>query len=385
MKKANKNKKTIQLPFLGEMAVSLGRTILGIVLGLLVSGILILISGVNPFVAYASIIRGAFGSPQAFSNVLVRSSPLLLGGVAVAVGIKTGVWNTGIEGYMYIGAIGATLVGVHDFGLPPILHILFCFLSAAVFAGLWGAIPGYLKAYKGVNEVTCTIMLNYVAIYLTNWIVSSVPGLAEIGAFYPMSLALSENACLPVLMKGTSLHPGPFIGIVVCIVFYFIINYTSFGYRTRMLGANPEGARYAGVNSKRQIMIMIIVGAIIGGVAGAIEVMGLKHRLYMEFVTNVGYESVAVALLAGGNSVGVIFAAFLFAALKAGGATMSIETGVSSSMNSIIIAMCMLFVIGVGVADQRFANRLVAADKETETEDNEGNAKLENIERKEAR
>lgn len=363
---AEKKQKTIWVPLLGDVAVSLSRTLIGIILGLIASGVLIGISGVNPFVAYGALIRGAFGNEQALANVLVRSSPLLLGGVAVAIGIKTGVWNTGIEGYMYIGAIGATIIGVKNLGLPPIVHILLCFVFAMLFAGIWGAIPGYLKAYKGVNEVTCTIMLNYVAIYLTNWIVSDVNGIAEKDAFYPMSLSYSSEACLPVLMKGSSLHPGPFIGIAVCLIFYFIINRTSFGYRTRMLGANPIGARYAGVNSRKQIMTMIIIGAMIGGLSGAIEVMGLKQRLYMEFVTGVGYESVAVALLAGGNAFGVILAALFFAALKAGGATMSIETGVASSMNSIIIAMCMLFVIGVGVVDSRRKNKILATDNDTD-------------------
>ncbi|MCC6095331.1 MAG: ABC transporter permease [Eubacterium sp.] len=360
---SNRKKNTMYIPFLGDIAVSTGRTLLGIALGLLASAILIMISGVNPLAAYASLLNGAFGSPQAFSNVLVRASPLLLGGIAVSIGVKTGVWNTGIEGYMYIGAIGATLVGVHNLGLPPVLHILLCVLAAVILAGLWGAIPGYLRAYKGVNEVTSTIMLNYVAIYLTNWLVSDVTGLADKGAFYPMSLPLADSACLPILMKGTSLHPGPFLGIAVCLVFFFVINYTAFGYRTRMIGSNPFAAKYAGANSRRQIMTMIVLGAMIGGLSGAIETMGLKYRLYMDFVTGVGYESVAVALLAGGNPISVILAAFFFAALKAGGATMSIETGVASSMNSIIIAMCMLFVIGVGIVDSRRTRKVVSTDK----------------------
>ena len=371
MKKENilNKSKVIHVPLLGDLVVSLGRTLLGIALGLFASGILILISGVNPFVAYGALLRGAFGSMQAFSNVLVRSSPLLLGGIAVAIGVKTGVWNTGIEGYMYIGAIGASVLGVKDLGLPPILHIIVCFIMAAIFAGVWGAIPGFLRAYKGVNEVTCTIMLNYTAIYLTNWVVSRVVGIADVEAFYPMSLEYDPSACLPILLKGSSLHPGPFIGIILCLIFYFVINFTSFGYRTRMLGLNPHGARYAGVDSKRQIMIMMIVGAMIGGLSGAVEVMGLKHRLFMEFVTGVGYESVAVALLAGGNPIGVILAALFFAVLKAGGATMSIETGVASSMNSIIIALCMLFVIGIGFSDSRKNKRLSLKDDEDENDE----------------
>lgn len=364
--KTGKKTRTLRIPILGEMAVSLGRTVFGIVLGLLASGVLIAISGVNPFVAYGSLLRGAFGSMSALSNVLVRACPLLLGGIGVALGIKAGVWNIGMEGYMYLGAIGAALVGVMDLGLPSIVHILLCLVCAGVFAAIWGMIPGYLRAYKGVNEVTCTIMMSYIAIYLTNWVISSVPLVAEVGAFYPMSQKFASTALLPILMGGSSLHPGPFVAIALCLIFHFILNYTPFGYRTKMLGANPHAARYAGVDARKQIVMIIMIGAVIGGLAGAVECMGLKRRVYMEFVTGVGYESVAVALLAGGNPLGVILSALFFAALKTGGATMSIETGVISSMNSIIIALCMLFVIGVGVADSRRMKKIVDNSKDDE-------------------
>ena len=372
MKKLNQTS-FLKLPFLGDMAVSFGRTVFGIVLGLIASAVLIAISGVNPFLAYGALIRGAFGNAQALSNVLVRASPLLHGGIGVSLGIKAGVWNIGMEGYMYLGAIGASMVGILELGLPPFFHFLICFLCAAAFSAVWGLIPGYLKAYKGVNEVTSTIMMSYIAIYLTNWVVSSFAPIAEIGKFYPMSKQFASTALLPILMKGSSLHPGPFLAILLCVIFYFILNYTSFGYRTKMLGANPNAAKYAGVDARKQIMLIIMIGAIIGGLSGAVEVMGLKRRVYMEFVTNVGYESVAVALLAGGNPLGVIFSALFFAALKAGGATMSIETGVISSMNSIIIATCMLFVIGVGVVDSRRLSRVVDNSKDDDdAEENVG-------------
>ena len=378
MKELNKTK-ILTIPILGDLAVSFARTLFGIALGLVASGVLITLSGVNPFTAYAALIRGAFGNAQSLSNVLVRASPLLLGGIGVSLGIKAGVWNIGMEGYMYLGAIGASMVAVFDLGLPPIIHILLCFIVAALFAAVWGLIPGYLRAYKGVNEVTATIMMSYIAIYLTNWVVSSVPMIAEEGAFYPMSKKFADSALLPILMKGSSLHPGPFAAILLCIVFHFILNYTSFGFRTKMLGANPNAARYAGIDAKKQIMMIIMLGAIIGGLSGAIECMGLKRRVYMEFVTNVGYESVAVALLAGGNPLGVIFSALFFAALKAGGATMSIETGVVSSMNSIIIAMCMLFVIGVGVVDNRRLKKVVDNSKDDETEEKSEDSAAEGV------
>ncbi|MCI2058587.1 MAG: ABC transporter permease [Oscillibacter sp.] len=352
MKSVTKSK-MIRMPLIGDVMMSGARTVIGIVMGLVAGGILIALSGVNPFAAYASMLRGAFGSLPAFSNVLVRASPLLLGGIGVAMGIKAGVWNTGIEGYMYLGAIGAAVVAIQPLSIPPILHVLLSFVVGMLFAAVWGLIPGYLRAYKGVNEVTSTIMLNYVAIYLTSWLVSSPQPLAEEGAFYPMSKLFQESAQLPILMRGTSLHPGAFIGIAICLLFYFILNYTPFGFRTRMLGSNINAARYSGVDTKKQVVFIMVIGAILGGLSGAIEVTGLKHRVYMEFVTGTGYQSVAVALLAGGNPLGVILTALFFAALKAGGATMSIETGVGASMTDVIIALCVIFVIAVGVDGRR--------------------------------
>lgn len=351
--KAKAGPRIVKLPFIGELVMSGTRTIVGIALGLLAGGVLIAISGVNPFVAYWAMLKGAFGSMAAFSNVLVRASPLLLGGIGVSLGIKAGIWNTGIEGYMYLGAIGAAVVAIPNLSLPPVLHVLLVFIVGMAFAAVWGLIPGYLRAHKGVNEVTSTIMLNYVAIYLTSWLVSPPQFLAEIDAFYPMSKIFQDSAQLPILMRGTSLHLGPFIGLALCVVFHYVLNHTSFGFRTRMLGSNPNAARYSGVNTKKQIVLTMVIGAMLGGLAGAIEVAGLKRRVYMDFVTGVGYESVAVALLAGGSPLGVIATALFFSVLKVGGAAMSTETGVGASMISVIIALCVIFVIGVGVNERR--------------------------------
>ena len=327
MKTLNREK-IVKIPILGNVIFSSGRTLLGVLLGLVAGGFLIALYGVNPFAAYGAILRGAFSSLASFTNVLVRSSPLLLGG------------------------IGAAIVGVMDLGLPPIVHILLCFLVGILIAAAWGFIPGYLRAYKGVNEVTCTIMMSYIAIYLCNWVVSGSP-IADTAAYYPMTLPFAKSALMTIFMKGTSLHAGPFIGIILGLVFHFVLKYTPFGFRTRMLGLNPNAAQYAGVNSKKQIVIVMMVGAILGGLSGAIECCGLKSRLYMEFVSGVGYESVAVALVAGGEPIGVVISALFFSVLKVGGATMSIETGIGASMTSVIIALCVLFVVGVGVADEK--------------------------------
>lgn len=353
----------ISLPGIGDLALSGARPLIGIFLGLLAGAGLIALSGVNPIDAYVAMLKGALGSPQAISNVLVRASPLLLGGVGVAIGIRAGIWNIGIEGYMYAGAIGGAIVGINTLPVPPIIHITLSILVAVVFAAIWGLGPAYLRAYRGVNEVVSTIMMNYVAIYLTSWLVHEPSFMAEPGSFFPMSLLVAPTAKLPILMSGTSLHPGFVIGIAACVLLYLVLRFTPFGFRTRMLGANPEAARYAGVNVKRQILYVFIIGAMMGGLAGVIEILGLKQRVYMDFVAGVGYESVAVALLAGGNPLAVIASALFLSALKAGGATMSIQTGVGGPMTVVIIALCVLFVIGVGFGERK---RIERADKAKE-------------------
>ena len=358
MNKTEKSPNNVNITFLGQLWSAIKRPLLGIFLGLLAGGLLIASSGVNPIDAYVAMARGAFSSLQSFSNVLVRSSPLLLGGVGVAIGIKSGVWNIGTEGYMYMGALGAATVGILPLNIPPFLHIILCFFAGAIAAGIWGFIPGYLRAYHGVNEVTVTIMMNYAAQYFCSWMVHEPQFMAEPGSFFPMSLSIAQTAKLPILMRGTSLHPGFIIGIVLCIIFFLIIRLTSFGFQIRMLGTNPEAARYAGVNTKKQILTVFIVGAMLGGLAGTIEILGLKYRVYMDFVAGVGNESVAVALLANGNPIGVIASALFLSALKVGGATMSISTGVGGPATTIIIALCVLFVIAMGHSEPKRFLRL---------------------------
>jgi len=366
MKNTKKLKEFILLPGLGQLVLSGARPLIGILLGLLAGAGLIALSGVNPLDAYAALLKGAVGSPQSIANVFVRASPLLIACVGVAIGIKAGVWNIGAEGYMYAGAIGAAAVGLIPLPVPPIVHILLALLAAMVISVIWGIGPAYLRAYRGVNEVVTTIMMNYVAIFFVSWLVHEPQPMAEPGSFFPMSKIIVPTVKLPILMSGTSLHPGFIIGILACILFFLVIQFTPFGFRTRMLGANPEAARYAGVNVKKQIVFALLIGALMGGVAGAFEILGLKMRVFMDFVAGVGYEAVAVALLAGGNPLGVIASALFFSALKAGGATMSIQTGVGAPMTIVIEALCVIFVIGVGYSERKRLKRLEKADKEDE-------------------
>lgn len=366
MNKRKKRPEFISLPGIGELYLAGARPLIGVFLGLLSGAVIIIFSGVNPLEAYSALLVGSLGSPRAFANVLVRASPMLLAGVGVAVGIKAKVFNIGAEGYMYMGAIGAALVAIPRLPVPPLVHVLLSFLAAMALASLWGLIPAFLRAYRGVNEVVTTIMFNYVAIYFVSWMVHEPQPMAEPDSFFPMSRLIAPTAKLPILLKGSSLHPGFIFGLLACISFYLIIRYTTFGFRTRMLGVNPNAGRYAGMNVKRQILIVLVVGATMGGAAGAFEILGLKTRVYMDFVSGVGYEAVAAALLANGNPLGVIASALFFSSLKAGSATMSIQTGVGAPVTVVIEALCVIFVIAIGFGERRRLRKKEKTENEVE-------------------
>ncbi len=346
-----------------KLLFSGGRPILAIILALLVSAVLILLDGANPLKAYAALIDGSVGSLSALANTGVRASPLILAGIGTAFALQAGLLNVGAEGQIYAGAIGATAVGIMPLPIPSWLHITLAMVAAFVVGGLWGLVPGYLKAYRGISEVVISLMMNYIGIYVASYLVHEPQPLAEKGAFYPESPMVSPGAQLPILIPGTSLHIGIILGIVLCVAVYLLLRYTSFGFKIRLMGANPEAARYSGVKISRQILLILVIGSAIGGLAGAGEVLGLKLRLFDFFVGGVGYQAVAVALLANGNPLGVILAGLFFGALKAGANKMQIAVGIATPMATVIQALCVMFVIGIGFGERVIRAKLKSTDQ----------------------
>jgi len=341
----------IVLPGIGGLVLSGGRPIFAIILAFTVSAIMIIIQGANPLEAYGAMLRGSFGSVAALANTCVRAAPLLLGGLGVALGFKAGLLNVGIEGQIYLGGSAAAAVGIMPLPVPPWLHLLLA-VSAGFLGGVvWGLIPAYLKAYRGISEIVVTLMLNYVGIQLCSLLVHAPSPLAEKGAFFPQSPPILASAHLPILIKGTSLHLGIVIGVVAALIIYFVLRYTPFGMRTRMTGQNPVAARYAGVNIKKQTILVLLLSCGLGGLAGTGEVLGLKLRLFDYFSGGLGYDSIAVALMANSNPIGVIFSAFFFGALRAGAGKMETAVGIKSPIVQVIQALAVLFVIMIGFAE----------------------------------
>jgi ABC-type uncharacterized transport system permease subunit len=347
-----KERKAILISSLGGFIIPSSRPLLAIVLALTVSSVLILARGANPIAAYIAMFQGAFGSVAALANTGVRASPLLFAGLGVALGFKAGLLNVGAEGQIYAGGIASTAVGIFPIPVPPWLHLLLAIAAGFVGGAIWGLIPAYLRAFRGVSEIVVTLMLNYVGIQLASFLVQEYAPLGAEGVFYPQSPPILPTARLPILIKGTSLHGGIALGLAFGLILHFVLRYTNFGFRTRMVGENPEAARYAGVNVKRQLFSVLLIACGLGGLAGTGEVIGLKVRLFDRFSQGLGYDAIAVALMANGDPLGTILTAIFFGALRAGAGKMQVVVGIETPIASVIQALAVLFVIAIGFAER---------------------------------
>ena len=324
------------------------RPVVSILLAFLVSGVIIYLQGKNPLEAYSAVLRGAFGSKVAIGNTCVRTTPLLIGALGMTLGIRGGLFNVGGEGQLYLGAAAATAVGLLPLPVPSWVHILLAIIAGILGGSFWALLPALLRAFRGISEIVVTIMLNFVGIYFASYLVHEPKLLAQEGASYAQSRTILESAILPILVKGTSMHLGIIIAVILGIILHFVLKYTTFGFRTRMVGANPDAANYVGINVKYSLLITFLIMGGFYGLMGTVEVLGLKYALYDNFSQGLGYETIAVALLGGANPIGVIFSAFFFGALKAGGNLMQQTVGIPSSMVQVIQALAVLFIVGFG-------------------------------------
>ncbi|NDJ51604.1 MAG: ABC transporter permease [Chloroflexi bacterium] len=296
-----------------------------------------------------ALIDGAFLRPRAFSDTLVSATPLILTGLSVAVAFRAGLFNIGAEGQFLIGAVAAAFIG-YAVNLPPVLHAIVCILAGAAGGALWGFIPGILKARLGAHEVINTIMMNFIAIFLTDWLVSGP--MRDPGSSFARTPSIFPSAQLPQLGEvfpnvfGASdqLHIGFVLAILAAFGMWWLINKTTVGFELRTTGSNPDAAQYAGVRVERNVILAMTLAGALAGLAGAIEVQGLNRNLAQFFAAGYGFDAIAVALLAQNNPIGIIPAGIMFGALTTGSAILQIRTGVSADIVLIIQALILLFV-----------------------------------------
>ena len=310
-------------------------------IGLVIGALIMLAFGYDPAAAYFSLFIGAFGSPVGIAETLAFAVPLMLTAITFALGVKGGLFNIGAEGQVYIGAIGAVAVGAL-LQLPPGLHLIAATASAAVLGAIWALPPALLKVWRGVHEVVSTIMLNWVAYYLTIYLAIyylAEPGRAE------RTMPVLPTARYPLLVEGSSLTMVFFVALAFCVAIHLFLQGTRAGYEIRLMGANPDAARYAGVSPWRTTILNFVVGGIASGLAGASQILGRPPAwsLYATLgnVATFGFDGIGVALIGRNHPLGIVLAAILYGGLKNGGRYMEYHAGVCSELvraiNGIII------------------------------------------------
>lgn len=334
---------------------SLLLTLIALVCSLLVGAIILFLAGFNPLLAYQNIFQGAFGSRIAISQTLLKTTPLLIIGIGVAVSFKGSAFNIGAEGQFYAGALGTTLCEMvfHEVILPPSVMIALCLFSAFIFGGLWGAIPGYLKAYRQASEVVTSVMLTSVAILSIGFLVQQGGPIAEPRGFYPETQEIAEIAKLPYIWDGTRLHFGFIIALVIVVLLYIFLEKTTWGYKIKATGQNALAAEYAGINVGVVTTFTMALSGAIAGLAGGIEVLGTSWKLYVGLSPGYGYSAIAVALLGRLNPFGIVFSALLFGMLNTGSNQMARSIGIPSTLAAVLQAVVLLFVVGFSILENR--------------------------------
>lgn len=316
--------------------------LIAIMLALLVGAVLLLMAGNNPVEAYVSLLNGAFGSSHRFAETVVKAIPLAILGIGVSVAFRANIWNIGGDGQFTLGAIFAMAAALY-LPWPVALLLPVTFVAAFVGGALWGGLAGYLKARFNANEVITTLMMNYVAVYLLEWLVKG-PMMDPQGHGFPQTALLAEELRLPILLAGTRLHAGMAMALILALLGYFFWK-TVLGFKIQLVGESPKVAEYSGINVPRITVVTMVISAGLAGLAGWTEVFGIHYRLLENISGGYGNLAIVVALLAELNPLGILVSAFFFAALVTGGNTMQRMVGVPFSLVYIIQGLVIVFVI----------------------------------------
>jgi ABC-type uncharacterized transport system permease subunit len=329
-----------------------------------VFAVILMTLGANPVEAYGALIEGAVGSPNAIADTLVKATPLLLIGLGTCIAFRGGVVNIGGEGQLVVGAIAATLLGLLYPEAPGYVIIPLAMLAGFLAGGVWGAIPGALKAYFNVNEILSTIMMNQIAVQGMNFLLRDVmidPVQLEAASRIPQTARLAKEFDLPRLIP-TRLHLGALLAVIVAILVYIFLWRTTIGYRIRAVGLNADAARYAGINVKRYMVLSLLLSGALGGLAGAVQVYGVSHRMFTDgsaagFTGSAGFNGIVAALFGQLHPLGTIPAAILFGALLVGANKLQRVVQVPSALVTALNGLVVVFVVSSEIWRKRQAKK----------------------------
>jgi ABC-type uncharacterized transport system permease subunit len=336
----------------------------GMLVALLIGAIMLLFLKVNPITAYGEMLGGALGSVSGITQTIVKATPLLLVGLGVCIAFRASVINIGGEGQIIVGALASTWFPL-TFRTWPGWLLIPSTLTVGFLAGaLWGFIPGILKARLKVNEILSTVMMNAIALQLMNLMIRSVlmdPAGVTAGTYLAQSERLPEQVWLGRLVPQTLLHTGALIAIALAVVVYIFLWRTTIGYRIRAVGLNPDASRFSGINVPFYQALSLTLAGGLAGIAGAVEVIGVQHRLLEGITSGYGFSGIVAALFGGLHPLGTIPAAILFGGLLVGGDKMQRAVQVPNSLIDTILGLVVLFVVGSALWSRRWAARRMMA------------------------
>ncbi len=362
-----------------------------------IGGVILALQGVNPLEAYKAMFVGAFGSKNGLADTLVKTTPLLLVGLGIAIAFRGGVINIGAEGQLIMGALFTTWVGLQlGEQLPGAVVIIIGLLAGMFMGGVWGAIPGYLKAQLNVNEILSTIMLNQIAIQIGYYLLRGPmldPAEIAAGTNIPHSARLNKAVDMPrftdvaqmlgldqsakdldipgylgelygILVEPSRLHTGFIFAVIMAILIYIILWRTTIGFRIRAVGLNRHASRYAGMNIKRTMVLSMTLSGAFAGLAGAVEILGLHHRMFEPTAVSAGYgfTGIVAALFGKLHPLGIIPSSILFGGLLVGGDKMQRVMQIPQVMIIAVLGLIILFVVSTDYIVRKRQARRVSTD-----------------------
>jgi len=340
-------------------------SIFSLAFGLFMGAILIIIADRDPILGYYTMVESSLSTPQRIGEMVIKITPFALAGLGIAIGFKGGYWNIGAEGQIIIGALSALGLG-YFINLPQPLHVTVIMIVGLITGGGWSLISGILKAKLGVNEVLTTLMLNYVAVWLSEYFIVGPWSIAITGEtpVFARTVAILDSAKFPKIFPGTRAHLGVIMAMLLPFVIYYLLHRTALGFKIRAVGENPRAARIAGINVSKMILTTSFMSGALAGLAGVSEVLGVHFFLERGFVEGYGYTSIAVATLGGLHPIGTLLSAIFFGFLINGASYMQRGINIPATTVQVFIGLLILSMLMAPIF-KKYIIRLVMKEKRT--------------------
>lgn len=319
-------------------------------MALFFAGFFILFTGNNPLDIYRIFIQRVLGSLYGFTSLLRWMITLLIIAISASYSLKAGLWNLGMEGQMYLGALFSTWIGFKLLNLPGFLIIIIAFMAAALAGLLWALIPAFLRAFFSVNEFISSLLLNFVAVLITDYLTIKFWQDRTMGGETLSTYNVADSARFARIIPGYSWHTGFYLALILLVIFWYIFKHTNLGYAIKIHGENPRFLKYGGGSPKRIILTSMGISGAVAGIAGFVEIYGITGSFFTRmFSSGIAWDGLAVALLGTLHPAGIMLSSFLFGFLKTGLLSIERFTNISRSVVTIMQAFVIFFIAARGV------------------------------------